>query len=418
VFCCPCLRDRSFPANVEAISAGWLTTALRKEGVLPPSSTVTSVTFTRIGDSEKGMSSDLAFLALEIEGDAGSCPSKMVAKFPLPSFEKRVLFKLTNMAGREAGLLRFAGSLPDDRRIRVPTMYYFGLDHGSQLFLILMEDLRDGGGKAGSQMVGCSEDEARRVLRLLARLHASCWDAVGAGSEVRSFAPRMDDPDQSFLTAVIADAWPNFLKWGRFQKLAGLEDVVACGQEIRDAGSAALAALTCPPMTLVHGDSHAENFLFEPDGGVVALDFQLCMVGQAPFDVANFLVMSLQPDVYAAKAGELALFYYGQLKEELGKLGKSPGSLTEEECLRRYDAGLVYTFLLEFIGQGTMGDAELKNQVVNAKRAEIFNRLIRALKEVEAKTGVRATLFLNKRKSIGGGSNAAAGELSEVEVEV
>ena len=102
VFCCPCLRDRSFPANVEAISAGWLTTALRKEGVLPPSSTVTSVTFTRIGDSEKGMSSDLAFLALEIEGDAGSCPSKMVAKFPLPSFEKRAGNNEMKGFGKEA----------------------------------------------------------------------------------------------------------------------------------------------------------------------------------------------------------------------------------------------------------------------------------------------------------------------------
>ena len=55
-----------------------------------------------------------------------------------------------------------------------------------------------------------------------------------------------------------------------------------------------------PPLTLVHGDCHNENYMWTPDGQeVCAIDFQLCAVSQGAFDVANFIVMSMLPEVLA-----------------------------------------------------------------------------------------------------------------------
>lgn len=64
---------------------------------------------------------------------------------------------------------------------------------------------------------------------------------------------------------------PKFLRWGRQRsvELDGLEDVIGAGEEAVATGSGWQHEITVPPLTLVHGDSHSENFLFEPDGDEV-----------------------------------------------------------------------------------------------------------------------------------------------------
>ncbi len=67
-----------------------------------------------------------------------------------------------------------------------------------------------------------------------------------------------------------------------------------------------LAGLAGEPNTLIHGDYRADNILFDADGNVVLLDFQLTGRGSASYDLAYFVTQSLTPEVAATH--ETALF--------------------------------------------------------------------------------------------------------------
>ena len=64
--------------------------------------------------------------------------------------------------------------------------------------------------------------------------------------------------------------------------------------------------LATEPTTMVHGDWRADNLLFEPDGSVAALDFQLIGTGRGTYDLAYFITQSL--DRADAAAHERGLF--------------------------------------------------------------------------------------------------------------
>ena len=62
--------------------------------------------------------------------------------------------------------------------------------------------------------------------------------------------------------------------------------------------------LATEPTTMIHGDWRADNLLFEPDGSVAALDFQLIGTGRGTYDLAYFITQSLdRADAAAARAG-------------------------------------------------------------------------------------------------------------------
>jgi len=67
-----------------------------------------------------------------------------------------------------------------------------------------------------------------------------------------------------------------------------------------------LADLSSGPNTMVHGDFRADNILFDADGSIVLLDFQLIGSGSASYDLAYFVTQSLDPSV--AGAEERGLF--------------------------------------------------------------------------------------------------------------
>ena len=68
----------------------------------------------------------------------------------------------------------------------------------------------------------------------------------------------------------------------------------------------ALAGLAGAPNTVIHGDYRADNILFDADGNVVLLDFQLTGRGSGSYDLAYFVTQSLRPEVAATH--ETALF--------------------------------------------------------------------------------------------------------------
>jgi len=82
--------------------------------------------------------------------------------------------------------------------------------------------------------------------------------------------------------------------------------IQAIGPRFSDAVPTMLSSLVAGPRTLIHGDYRADNILFDADGSVVLLDFQLIGTGSASYDLAYFITQSLSPA--DASANEQRLF--------------------------------------------------------------------------------------------------------------
>jgi Ser/Thr protein kinase RdoA (MazF antagonist) len=67
-----------------------------------------------------------------------------------------------------------------------------------------------------------------------------------------------------------------------------------------------LSDLDTAPRTVTHGDFRADNILFDGDGSIALLDYQLIGSGSGAYDLAYFITQSLDADV--ASANEKALF--------------------------------------------------------------------------------------------------------------
>ena len=81
---------------------------------------------------------------------------------------------------------------------------------------------------------------------------------------------------------LIKDSWPKAREWLRTRKITGLAAIEMVVQEIAEppAGASWQREACVPPLTVIHGDAHNENFLFpevesEP---AIALDWQLAAV--------------------------------------------------------------------------------------------------------------------------------------------
>jgi thiamine kinase-like enzyme len=374
-----------------------LTTALQSTGELEEGRRVASVEVMPISEENKGLMSTLGFLAMEFDGET-SCTKTMVVKMAVPAsdFELRVLTKLTKMISTEIGYLQL--NQQSTPIVRAPHLYYAHLEEATQSFVLLMEDLRPA--QVRSQVTGCDVSDAERILRLLAKMHAAFWESKTIAT--KGFpVTAADHKSKRFVDMVVHDAWPKFLKWAKEVELANLEPCTAVGEEVVKSKRRWQQHMAVPPLTLVHGDSHCENFMLCDDDSVVAIDFQLCAIGQGAFDVANFLVMSMEGEVLEKEADKLLKVYYDSLVEQHQAQHKNSPPLSESysfaEFQRRYQAGICYTLMLEAVGQGTASPAELANEATQRKRKIIFSRISRAISRMD-----RPSLFFPVGNETGG----------------
>lgn len=363
----------------------YLTRVLQSHGLLLDR--VVKVEFEALKAGQMGMLSNVLFVTLTYDGDQKHPPTTMAVKWHGGKFDLRLFFKLFNLAEREIRFLEFNQTQPLDKQVATPQLYHSELNHSTQDFVLLMQDLRNLKGKPGSQMEGVSLMEAKRACLFLARLHAIYWESY---SEIQSWAPMPDCKEFDFIPLVLRDSWPKFLKWARGRNLADLEDVVYVGDGVLKARNGWRKEAARPPLTLLHGDCHCENFIFLPgeykvspedqDPAVYALDFQLAQIGQSAFDVAGFMVMSLSTENFNSWSEELLQFYFSALQFALRRLGKAAEDFTFPQFKDRFSAGLVSAFMVEAVGQGTMSSKELADAELQKKRETVFARMINALR--------------------------------------
>ena len=101
-------------------------------------------------------------------------PNSLIAKFPSPSEVNRDGANRYDMYEKEVKFYQsYAGKLD----IQAPQCYFSAFEPSTKGFVVLLEDLE--GWQIGDQIAGCTLEDAKSVIRALARFHASGWQADG-----------------------------------------------------------------------------------------------------------------------------------------------------------------------------------------------------------------------------------------------
>lgn len=259
------------------MSAEWIATALG-------SSSVSSVSVTQIAAGE-GFIGLLARVrvAYTAPGAGADAPSSVIVKLPNPDPGAQVIGTMLRMWEREG---RFYDELAGAVTVRIPACYCVAVDPSDGRVALVLEDLS--ALSAEDQLTGTSLVRAEAAVDWLAGYHAVGWGAADDPSYL-SWLPRPDDPIFAGLHPMAvanADAFG-----ARFSSslTAGRRSLLATS--IADVPS--LLADQSRPYTVCHGDFRLANMLFDDDGSLVVLDWQLILAGSFAYDLTYFLVLSL-----------------------------------------------------------------------------------------------------------------------------
>jgi Phosphotransferase enzyme family len=233
---------------------------------------------------EHGLASRTGRVALRLDGANRDAPDSLVAKLP-------------DSGDRE---VRFYHEL---RSAPAPVVHY--ANAGSGRAVLLLEDLTEA--RQGDVLVGCSPEDARRVLRAIAPFHARHWRSPDATWLLRGRDPAAR---QAAFDARVS----------RFLELHGPAvpaDVRALVERLRSGLADVITSLGGGARTIVHWDLQLDNVLFDaaPGRPVVVLDWETVRVGSPAWDVAVFLFGSLAVDDRRAAEPELLAEYVALLRE-------------------------------------------------------------------------------------------------------
>ena len=307
-----------FPRDPEDLRKrqSWCTDALRAGGAIPEGAEVTGF---EVQDFKTGEAfrSRVARVRVSVTEGGQEGHVEVLAKFA-PSAESirdHAVFILQDNHSKEAGVY---ARLSSDPAVSAPRAYAAESHKKTGNLCVLME-LMDGAREI-PESLGCPPELLDMVTDAFARQHAAFWGGA--------------DPRADFLS-VVPDVVIDY-----FATLFTGED--------RDLFGALLRVVwrhdARPPVTVLHGDARVGNMFFPgPDGRgrFVLIDWQAARKGKGVFDLAYFLVLSVEPDVRRAHADRLLDLYHARLGEH-GVEGYSKEDLLEDY---RYACLLVLAFV-------------------------------------------------------------------------
>jgi aminoglycoside phosphotransferase (APT) family kinase protein len=280
----------TFPAGPNALDAAWIESVLR-EGGAPSDARVRGISTTRIGEA---FGFEGTSVRIVLEGD-GRLPASLVAKW----------------CGAAGGAREALFYREISRRIRVgvPRLAAAFVDEPADRALLVMEDVAPA--VQGDSLAGVSEAHTRALARALAELHAPFWGRTD-DSAVRGLPQWSPDPQLRVRETRAALAGFRETWTGRLT-----DEQIDAAESLPDGLPAAYDALFAAPPALIHGDFHADNVMFRPDGSPVLLDWPKVARGPAVVDVASFLFKRRAAAERLQRRGEWEALY----ADELGSRG-------------------------------------------------------------------------------------------------
>ncbi|MDJ0975524.1 MAG: aminoglycoside phosphotransferase family protein [Planctomycetota bacterium] len=279
------------PADLDAVSATWLTEVLSASGALR--GVVRSVEPMTLGGGI-AVTSRVGRFELTIDGDG---PRSVVVKVANPAWTSKYGISLYE---RE---VRFYREIAANHALPVPLCFHAacGADEG---FALVLEDLGDA--RPGICLDGLGQAESECVLDALADMHRSWWEH----DALEAWPVKAHTTTQGHaIFDRFRERWPRLVEQGRFV----VSDALATAVERMDAArfASGLAGVGTSARTLIHSDLHAENVILDGRRPVF-IDWQNAAAGHPVFDVAQVLG-AVQPDVLARERRALIERYRARL---------------------------------------------------------------------------------------------------------
>ena len=268
------------PAGGKAVDARWLQQALAAGGALDLPA-IRDVAVEEIGGGF-GLLGEILRCRLTWEEEAETAPGSVVVKLPSPDPKSLRLCRRLSLYKREYEFYRHIGA---QAPVRSPALLYGDFEPKSHDFVLVLEDL--GGMTPGDQIAGATAEQARAVVRALARMHGFYWnrtDRPPLAGLYNAFSPKRLRVLQLVYLASLAPALDRIdgLFAGEMRRI-----VEAYGLCLIDY----LGAIAAAPVTFTHGDVRLDNLFFDAGGGdeVAMIDWQVSAIGSGLYDVAYFL---------------------------------------------------------------------------------------------------------------------------------
>ena len=289
-------------------------------------STVTSVSVI----SRDAGTSSRARLALTGDG----VPESVFVKMPAETAATRMMGELGRLAETET---RFYGRLAQELT-GLPKAYGSAFDPLTGRFVLVLEDLAVDGCEFPDTLHPRDTDQARLIVELLARIHATLWGRVPGCLYTASA------DSASLLTGPLLKTSAG--------RLAERTDIpVENGRFIDENYRAVARFIDAPPHTVMHGDAHPGNVYFR-NGGAGLLDWQAVRRGHPSRELAYTLVTCMTTDDRQASERDLLDGYRAALVAAGGP------ELARDDLWDRYRQGALYPYVAALItaGMGGMQD--------------------------------------------------------------
>jgi hypothetical protein len=358
------MGELGFPTSPDGLTPDWYTAALRSRGALGSATDVVAATAEPIGVGV-GILSLLWRVTLTYDDGAG--PETAVLKLPHTVVGARQTADAFDFYGREVNFYREAG---ERTPLGTPEVYAAEYDPETKDFVLLLEDLDDR--VQYDQLDGCSIDDALIAAKELASHHAWWWedhDILDAPWTVRT----CDPPNPQALPPTLRQSWP--LIESEFAHLLP-GPVLDAARRMPDACVPLLERLSEPPMTLLHGDYRLDNLFFDPaaEDPVVAVDWQICGLGRAPYDIAYFMSQSLTPEDRKAADERVLQEYHAALR------AGGVEDYSYEQCWEDYRLGILFCSVYPL----NAGALDLVNERARALFEAMLDRSAKAILDLDA----------------------------------
>ncbi len=288
--------DRAFPRDLPQLldRRDWLEASLRRGGLLVDGEALVAVAGRQIKQQE-AFRSTVAAIDCETRTPAGVTRRLAIFAKLSPvatSLREHAVYILQENAVKETTVYQTLAKAPGFPAARA---YHIDVHRPSGGFCLLLERLE---AREVPEHEGCPRELAEVAIDAFASLHARHWaDETTAARDLRRTPPAVVDwlsrqlqgPDAALFGAMLREAW---------------------------------AADATAPVAIQHADARVGNLLFVEDDSPTAhpcgrravfIDWQAARRGKAVFDVAYFLVLSLEPEVRRRHGLELLERYHRAL---------------------------------------------------------------------------------------------------------
>jgi len=286
-------------------------------------------------------------------------PNSLIAKFPSPSEVNRDGANRYDMYEKEVKFYQsYAGKLD----IQAPQCYFSAFEPSTKGFVVLLEDLE--GWQIGDQIAGCTLEDAKSVIRALARFHASGWQADG----FQDLPSHGGEQQIQGMTATYPIGWPVVLE--QFGEEIP-ESIRPAAAQIPKHIAELLGTMCQAPICVTHADMRLDNIFFK-DGKVMIVDWQSICTSAPEQDLAYFLTQSVPQAVRDQE--DLVVFYHAELTQ-------NGIDYDLAQCRQRYVVCALYLICYAVVIAGTL---DLGNERGRKLGETIVKNTFRALRELDA----------------------------------